>query len=83
MAEPGNPHLPPDLTARLQRLEEHAGFNEHTVEQLSEEIRVLNARVRELTKRIEGLEGRLGGVADRVEKVEEQRRSADPPPTGA
>jgi uncharacterized coiled-coil protein SlyX len=78
MAEPGNPQLPPDLTVRLQRLEEHAGFGEHTVEQLSEEIRVLNARVRELVKRVEGLEGRLGGMAARVEKVEGQSRSEGP-----
>jgi uncharacterized coiled-coil protein SlyX len=76
MSTPPDPPTPspfsPPEDDRLTRLEEHAGFTEHTVEQLSAEIRMLNARVHELSKRLESLEGRLGGVVERVEKVEDR-----------
>ena len=72
MGTPDNPQDHAGIEARLTRLEEHAGFAEHTVEQLSQEIRLINTRVHELAKRLEALEGRLGGVVERVEKVEER-----------
>ena len=45
---------------RLTSLEEHAGFAEHTVEQLSAEITELNKRVHTLASRMSALEDRLG-----------------------
>lgn len=49
-----------DLAARLVRVEEHTGFTEHTVEQLSAEMAAMNKRMHELLRRIDGLERRLG-----------------------
>lgn len=62
-----NAHSPRDPTSgdtRVQRLEEHAAFTEHTVEQLSGEIADLNKRMAELLKRLQSLEGRLGKALD-------------------
>lgn len=44
---------------RLQRLEEHAGFTEHTLDQLTVEILELNKRLAALAKRLDAFEGRL------------------------
>lgn len=54
---PPSPQAPPD--PRLTRLEEHAAFTEHTVDQLSTEIAALNKRLLELTKKMATLESRL------------------------
>jgi uncharacterized coiled-coil protein SlyX len=56
-SDPNSP-VPPD-DPRLTRLEEHAAFTEHTVEQLSTEIAELNRRLAETARRIQALEDRL------------------------
>lgn len=63
MAEPPEPQNP---DPRLTRLEEHAAFTEHTVDQLSTEIAELNKRLAELAKKMHGLEDRLGKVLERM-----------------
>ncbi len=72
MTTPDNPQDHRSIEARLVRLEEHAGFAEHAVDQLSQEVRLLNSRLHELAGRVQALEGRLGGVVERVEKVEDR-----------
>lgn len=72
MTTPDNPQDHRSIEARLVRLEELAGFGEHTADQLAEEVRLLNARVHDLAFRVQAMEGRLGGVVERVEKVEER-----------
>jgi uncharacterized coiled-coil protein SlyX len=52
-----------EVGERLRRVEEHCGFTEHTVEQLSAEMVELGKRVLELSRRIEGIERRLGELA--------------------
>lgn len=57
---PQSPAGPPNpADPRLTRLEEHAAFTEHTVDQLSTEIAALNKRLLELTKKMATLEARL------------------------
>lgn len=62
-----------NIRSRVEKVEEHCAFAERTVEQLSEEVKLLNERVRQAMKKIEALERRLesvmespnGGVSDR------------------
>jgi uncharacterized coiled-coil protein SlyX len=54
----------PALANRIQRLEEHAGFAEHTIDQLSVEIRELNKRLADTVRRIASLEVRLTKMQD-------------------
>jgi|GEM_PF-6564338 len=55
---------PPSDELRLTRLEEHAAFTEHTVDQLSAEIASVNKRLAELGKKMTGLEERLGKMLE-------------------
>ncbi len=63
-----DPRTPGDSSAnqRLDRVEEHLAFAEHTVDQLSEEIRALNTRMMEAIRRIDALERRLGRVVEKI-----------------
>jgi uncharacterized coiled-coil protein SlyX len=60
-----------DLRDRLMRIEEHAGFTEHTVEQLSAEMAELGKRMLEITRRVEAIERRLGELARGAEGAAE------------
>jgi uncharacterized coiled-coil protein SlyX len=51
---------PDPVERRLTSLEEHAGFAEHTVEQLSAEVAECNKRVHALAVRLAAMEERLG-----------------------
>lgn len=53
-------HAPDD--ARLDRLEEAAGFTDHRVDQLADEVREVFERVRRLSARLDALEHRLSIV---------------------
>jgi uncharacterized coiled-coil protein SlyX len=72
MPNANDPHrsLTPDpaLADRVQRLEEHAGFAEHTVEQLSAEILELNKRLADTARRLSALEARLSRILDPAEQ---------------
>lgn len=57
---------PPDNTERLNRIEESIGFVDHTANQLSGEIAVLNREVAALARRLASLERRLGELHDAV-----------------
>ena len=48
-----------EIRSRVEKVEEHCAFTERTVEQLSEEVKLLNERVRQVMKRMDGLERRL------------------------
>jgi len=77
MSAENNPHPtshpapnPADtVDSRLTRLEEHAGYSERTVEELSLEVRLLNQRMHDLAKRLDAIDGKLGGVTERIEKI--------------
>lgn len=60
------PHPGPDDARRdeqrLRRIEELAGFNEHTCEQLSQEIAEINRRLAALSRRLDALVARLEAV---------------------
>lgn len=60
MSQPAGTPQPDPVTERLVRLEEHAGFTEHSVEQLSAEIAECNKRMHALHARLAALEDRLG-----------------------
>ncbi|GEM_PF-2376278 len=62
---------------RMIRLEEHMGFVEHTIGQLSEEVRLLNTRVHDLGKKLIAIEARLGRVAQQVETGPGEAAAAD------
>lgn len=64
--------MPPD-SERLKKLEEHAGFTEHTLDQLTGEMIELHRRIASLLKRMDALEGRL---------LELKEGSHDGPPDG-
>lgn len=66
-----------DLAARLTRVEEHAGFTEHTVEQLSAEMAAMNKRMHELLRRIDGLERRLAELTRPEEDKPGEGNAAD------
>lgn len=57
-----------DQSHRLQRLEEHAGFTEHTLDQLSTEIAAASRTLRELAARMERLEARLQRMQQSMEE---------------
>lgn len=55
----GSPDQAVPLADRVERLETHASFAEHTTDQLSDEIAQLNKRLHSLTTRMDLLEERL------------------------
>lgn len=61
-----------DLRSRVEKVEEHCAFSERTVEQLSEEVKLLNERVRQAMKKIEALERRLADLASTDEPSSDQ-----------
>ncbi len=70
---------PPDeLRDRIQRLEEHAGFREHEIEQLSAALGDLSGLLERAIKRIEALEGRLGRLETPADAPSDP--AADRPP---
>ncbi|MBL8764432.1 MAG: SlyX family protein [Phycisphaerae bacterium] len=64
------------LVDRLVKLEEHAGFQERLVEQLSEEIRGLGERLRSLERRLAQTEQRQQSLSERI--VKPAAADADP-----
>jgi uncharacterized coiled-coil protein SlyX len=75
------PAEPPDQAARLLKLEEHAGFTEHTLDQLTAEMLELHKRLAAVVKRMDALEGRLLELKDAGEDappVEKPPHSAGP-----
>lgn len=53
------------------KLEEHVGFNERAIEELSAEIAALAQRLAALNRRMDGLEGRLRRMAEGGEEAGE------------
>jgi len=57
----------PDISqTRITKLEESAGFTDHTIDQLSSEIAKVNQLVLSLSNRLIALESRLSDLHNRV-----------------
>lgn len=61
-------NVPP--TDRLNRVEENLAFAEHSVDQLSDEIRVLTKRLHDTIRRLDAIEQRLGKVLEKIEPTQ-------------
>jgi uncharacterized coiled-coil protein SlyX len=59
--------------ARIQRLEEALGFTEHTVDELSDQVRALGTQMDACLRRLTALENRLAAM---------QNGQGDPEPSG-
>ncbi len=59
-----DPTAPHDLEARVRRLEESVGFNEHTSDQLAGEVASAHAALARLSSRLAALESRLASIED-------------------
>lgn len=80
---PGSPMPPPRLDprteARLQRLEEAAGFADHAMDELNQSVLDLARRLDQALARLDALERRLGSIEDAAAESPEAS-DADPEP---
>lgn len=54
----------PDLSKRVERLEDAQAFGDRTAEQLSEQLVDVFARIEALDRRLRGLESRLAAMGE-------------------
>lgn len=66
------------LGERVQSLEEHIGFDQRTIEQLSGEIAQMNQRMQVALRRIESLETRLRELSEST--IDRGEFTLPPPP---